>query len=445
VGGERNSWVRPSACSISTRTGKVRIAGRSIVSRSSGRRSRSEEAGGAATFEGASARAGAGMKDDGRRASPPAAIQVASGSLERSTLLRPRRGARSGATAASTRAAAGVSAAFAGGAASGIAAATMASAAFALFDFLPVCGVADFFESVEGFDAVTGVGGAAVTAGFSFFVAFFFGGSGLVGAAAAFFTAAFFRGGGGAAAAFFAGVFARGWLGFFAAVVFEAAFFAGLALGAAGAVLAGWRRFGGAAGFRLAVAFRSGATAGFFFAAGRAAAAFLAGLLFAAAVLAAERAGFFTVRDCGFAALTGGLAARDAFFAALAPLPALPAGFAAAFRDAGFGVAAAGLLLLLAALFPLRLAGVAAERLLFFAGFLVAVLFVVFPFAAALPAAAGLLTLAARFAGVLLLVDLDGAVAPLRVLLPLDRFAFTAGMNPPRLRELAVGAIVAAS
>src|SRR5438445_13845072 len=59
--------TRPPAASRSMRTGTVRTAG---ASRSSLRMRRSDDAGGAATSDGASARGGAGMNDDGRGFSP---------------------------------------------------------------------------------------------------------------------------------------------------------------------------------------------------------------------------------------------------------------------------------------------------------------------------------------------------------------------------------------
>src|SRR5438067_12586886 len=57
----------PAPASMSTRTGTVRTA--NSVS-SCDPTSRSDDAGGAATSDGASARGGAGMKDDGRGFSP---------------------------------------------------------------------------------------------------------------------------------------------------------------------------------------------------------------------------------------------------------------------------------------------------------------------------------------------------------------------------------------
>jgi hypothetical protein len=279
-----------------------------------------------------------------------------------------------------------------------------------------------------------------VTAGFPFAVAFCFFGSGWGGAAAAFFTVAF------------AGALPGDWIGFFAAARFGAAFLAGFAREAAGAVLAGLVRFDGAGGLGAAVVRRFDGGACFFaaaFAGGAAAGFFLEGfgLLFTGGVFALLLPCFFDVAGFGFAALPEGAAARTAFFAGFTFLLALPAGLAAAFRSAAFGVAAAGLLLLRAVLLPPRLAAFGAGRGLFFVtGFFAgALFFAVFPAAGALPAVLGLLTLGVRFAGVLLLVDFVGALAPLGVLLPPDRFAFAAGMNPPRLRELAVKAIVAAS
>src|SRR3954468_12399629 len=79
--------TRPPAASTSMRTGTVRPAG---ASRSSLRMSRSDDAGGAATSDGASARCGAGMNDDDRGFSPDC-NQFATGSPLEVPRVRERR------------------------------------------------------------------------------------------------------------------------------------------------------------------------------------------------------------------------------------------------------------------------------------------------------------------------------------------------------------------
>src|SRR3954452_25110460 len=79
--------TRPRPASTSMRTGTVRPAG---ASRSSLRMSRSDDAGGAATSDGASARCGAGMNDDDRGFSPDCS-QFATGPPLEVTRVRERR------------------------------------------------------------------------------------------------------------------------------------------------------------------------------------------------------------------------------------------------------------------------------------------------------------------------------------------------------------------
>src|SRR6185436_20385155 len=87
---------------MSTRTGTVRTASSMI---SSGRMRRSDEAGGAAMADGASARGGAGMNDAGRGFSVES--QAAAGAPLEVTRRRGRRGRFSGFGGAGTRGATG--------------------------------------------------------------------------------------------------------------------------------------------------------------------------------------------------------------------------------------------------------------------------------------------------------------------------------------------------
>src|SRR5216684_591322 len=220
--------MRPPPASISIRTGTVRTAN-SVSSCDPTRRS--EDAGGAATSDGASARGGAGMNDDDRGLSPCENQAAVAGPLE---VTRGRERRRFFSSVA--RAGAGAAATFAAGF-------TFGSAAFSTFaDFAVVfaAGLAAAFDAAIGaaffraaFFGATFFGAAFFCAAFfgtAFFEAAFFG--------AAFFEAAFFLGAGFFGAGFFgagfffgattfaAGFFEAGFLLFFvAATVFAAAFF----------------------------------------------------------------------------------------------------------------------------------------------------------------------------------------------------------------------------
>src|SRR5436190_12427942 len=217
--------TRPPAASTSMRTGTVRTVG---ASRSSLRISRSDDAGGAATSDGASARGGAGMNDDERGFSP-ACSQFATGPPLEVTRGRERRARFLSSAAAGGR-----------GAATGFGAAT-AGAGFG-------CAFSTSF-------------GASFGAGFG-------GGAGF-GAAAAFGAGTDFGFGAATGLTAFSAVFAMGFFatgfgaGFFALAAAFAAALAARAFGASGffaAFFVSDTDFGRAAG-RLAARF---ATAVFF-------------------------------------------------------------------------------------------------------------------------------------------------------------------------------------